>query len=124
MRIEVKIRVLVHGASGATGRLVVTQLIKRHFNTRIAIRISAVLPEEIEENQLLEIVRGNINVFTDSEMSNLIQDCNAVISCLGHNVTFKGMFGNPRYLVFDAIRSINETIKKTTDNKIKLIPTL
>jgi len=114
-------RVLVLGASGATGRLVVTQLIKRQINTRIAIRIGAVLPEEIEENPLLEIVRGNINEFTDSEMSNLLRDCNAVVSCLGHNVTFKGMFGNPRYLVFDAIRSISETIKKTTDNKIKLI---
>lgn len=114
-------RVLVLGASGVTGRLVVTQLIKRQINTRIAIRISAVLPEEIEEIPLLEIVRGNINEFTDSEMSNLLRDCNAVVSCLGHNVTFKGMFGNPRYLVFDAIRSISETIKKTTDNKIKLI---
>ena len=114
-------RVLVLGASGATGKLVVMQLIKRQINIRIAIRDSAVLPEEIQKNTLMEIVRGNISEFTDSEMSNLLRDCNAVISCLGHNVTFKGMFGNPRNLVFDAIRRISETIKKTEDKKIRLI---
>ncbi|MBI9097770.1 MAG: SDR family oxidoreductase [Spirochaetaceae bacterium] len=114
-------KVLVLGASGATGRLVLIQLIKRQINTRIVIRRNSVLPKEIEENPLLEIVRGNINQMTDSEMSDLLRDCNAVISCLGHNITFKGMFGNPRYLVFDAIRSISETIRETGDNKIKLI---
>jgi len=114
-------RVLVLGASGATGRLVVMQLIKKQINTRIAIRVSAVLPAEILENPLLEIVRGNINEFTDSEMGSLLRDCNAIVSCLGHNVTFRGIFGNPRHLVFDAIRRISETVKKTADKKVKLI---
>jgi len=114
-------RVLVLGASGATGRLVVMQLIKKQINTRIAIRVSAVLPAEILENPLLEIVRGNINEFTDSEMGSLLRDCNAIVSCLGHNVTFRGIFGNPRHLVFDAIRRISETVTKAADKKVKLI---
>ncbi|WP_236690371.1 NmrA family NAD(P)-binding protein [Guptibacillus hwajinpoensis] len=54
-------RVLVLGASGATGTHVVRQLIKRQVNTRILIRESAVLSEDIKENLLVEIMKGNIN---------------------------------------------------------------
>lgn len=112
---------LVLGASGATGKQVVRQLIKRHINTRILIRKSAVLPKDIQENPLVEIVKGNINELQDSEMHNLLRDCHVIISCLGHNVTLKGMFGKPRYLVFDAIKRISETVKKKADHRVKLI---
>jgi putative NADH-flavin reductase len=114
-------RVLVFGASGATGKLVVGQLIKRQVNVRIVIRAGAVLSEEVQENPLVEIIRGNINEFTDSETNNVLEDCNAVVSCLGHNITLKGMFGKPRYLVFDAIRGVNEIVKKKSDKKVNLI---
>lgn len=114
-------RVLVLGASGATGTHVVRQLIKRQINTRILIRESAVLSEDIKENLLVEIVKGNINELKDSEMNDLIRDCNVVISCLGHNVTFRGLFGKPHHLVFDAIKRISETIKENDGKKVKLI---
>jgi nucleoside-diphosphate-sugar epimerase len=114
-------RVLVLGASGATGSLVVRQLIRRKITTRILIRKSAVLPKEIIESQLIETVKGNINELDYSEMNHLVQNCNVVISCLGHNLSFKGMFGHPRYLVRDAIRSVCETVKKTANEKVKLI---
>ncbi|WP_062051790.1 NAD(P)-dependent oxidoreductase [Bacillus sp. JCM 19034] len=111
-------RVLVLGASGATGKLVVKQLIKRQINTRIIIRKSAVLHESIKESPLVEIVAGNINELDDLEMKRLTNDCDVVISCLGHNPTFKGMFGQPRDLVFQAIKRISETIE---NKKVKLI---
>ncbi len=114
-------RVLVLGASGVTGKQVVRQLIRRQINTRVLIRKSAVLPEDIQENPLVEIVKGNINELHDNEISNLLGDCNVIISCLGHNVTLKGMFGKPRYLVFDAIKRISETVKNKADKKVKLI---
>lgn len=113
-------KVLVLGASGATGNLVVKQLIKRQINTRIMVRKSAVLSEEVIDNTYVEIIKGNINEFNDSEMYHLISGCNIIISCLGHNVTLRGLFGKPRYLVSDAIRSIFEAAIKG-DNKIKLI---
>lgn len=114
-------RALVFGASGATGKLVVRQLIKRQVNVRIVIRAGAVLSKEVQENPQVEIIRGNINEFTDSEMNNILEDCNAIVSCLGHNITLKGMFGKPRNLVFDAIRGVNETVRKKADKKVKLI---
>ncbi|GJM77251.1 hypothetical protein HMSSN036_94670 [Paenibacillus macerans] len=110
-------RVLVLGASGATGQLVVRQFIKRQIHTRILIRKSAVLPKDLHEHPLVEIVKGNINELNDAEMNQLLRDCDVIISCLGHNLTLKGMFGKPRYLVFDAIKRICETVPK----RVKLI---
>jgi hypothetical protein len=91
-------KVLVLGASGATGRLVVMQLLKRQINTRIVVRESAILSAEILDHPLVEIERGNIAEFDDSEIIGLLQDCDAIVSCLGHNITLKGMFGKPRNL--------------------------
>ncbi|UOE94508.1 NAD(P)-binding oxidoreductase [Alkalihalobacillus sp. LMS39] len=114
-------RVLVLGASGATGTLVVKQLMKRQINTRILIRNSAVLSKEIQECPSVEIVKGNINELDDYEIYDLISECNVIISCLGHNMTLKGIFGKPRYLVFDAIKRISETVKNKANRKVKLI---
>jgi len=114
-------KVLVLGASGATGKLVVGQLIKRKISTRILIRESSVVPKEVLENPLVETIKGNINELNPSEMNNLILDCDMMVSCLGHNMSLKGMFGQPRYLVFDALRIISETVKNSTNKKIKMI---
>ena len=114
-------KVLVLGASGATGKLVVSQLIKRNIETRILIRKNAVLPIEIIENSLVEIVKGNINELDNTEMNKLVQNCNIFISCLGHNVSLKGMFGKPRYLVLDAIRNLYENLKNSPNEKVKII---
>jgi len=113
-------KVLVLGASGATGKLVVKQLIKRQINTRIIVRKSAILPQGIIDNPLVEVIIGNINELNDYELNQLISGRNVIISCLGHNVTFKGLFGKPRYLVRDAVRRVCE-VAKNTDNRIKLI---
>jgi len=113
-------KVLVLGASGATGKLVVKQLIKRQINTRIIVRKSTTLPQDIIDNPLVEVIKGNINELNDTELNQLISGSNVIISCLGHNVTLRGLFGEPRYLVFDAVRRVCEAAKYT-DNKIKLI---
>lgn len=114
-------RVLVLGASGATGTHVVRQLIKRQTSTRILIRETAVLSTDVTESPLVEVVKGNIHELTDSEMCDLVRDCSVIISCLGHNVSFKGMFGKPYHFVSDAIRRMSETIKENGEGKVKLI---
>ncbi|MGG6312414.1 NAD(P)-dependent oxidoreductase [Paenibacillus macerans] len=114
-------RVLVLGASGATGKQVVRQFIKRQIHTRMLIRESAVLPKDVQEHPLVEIVKGNINELNEADMNQLLRDCDVIISCLGHNLTLKGMFGKPRYLVFDAIKRICETVPKRADKRVKLI---
>ena len=65
-------KALVLGASGATGKLIIRQLIKRNISTRILIRKSAVLPKEIVENPLVETVIGSINELDPSEIDHLV----------------------------------------------------
>lgn len=50
-------------------------------------------------------------------MSEYIADCQAVASCLGHNLTRKGLFGKPRNLVTDTVRLLCEAILRTTPEK-------
>jgi len=114
-------KALVLGASGATGKLVVMQLIKRKIPTRILVRKTAVLPKEIIEDSLIETVTGNINELNQAETDQLVQNCNVIISCLGHNISLKGMFGQPRYLVLAAIRSVRETVRGTKNMSVKFI---
>jgi len=114
-------RVLVLGASGATGSLVVKQLIRRKIQIRILIRKTAIVHREIIDNPLVETVKGNINELDPSQMNQLVHNCEVVISCLGHNLSFKGMFGKPRSLVQDAVRSVCETVNKGANEKLKLI---
>ncbi len=109
------VKVLVLGASGATGRLVVTQLFRRNIIARIVVRRNASLPEEIRKNHMIEIVRGNISEFDDATNVALIEGCDAVVCCLGHNITLKGLFGQPRMLVYGALKNICDAI--VTDSK-------
>ncbi|MBI5021707.1 MAG: SDR family oxidoreductase [Ignavibacteriales bacterium] len=114
-------RILVLGASGATGRLVVKQLINRNVKVKIVVRKNSMVLTEFLNHELIETVVGNIAEFDLNKNIDLINDCNAVISCLGHNISFKGMFGKPRLLVTNSIRNICEAIEVAKKDKVKII---
>jgi len=50
-------------------------------------------------------------------MADYIKDCQAVASCLGHNLTWKGIYGKPRKLVTNAVRLLCDAIKKNSPEK-------
>jgi nucleoside-diphosphate-sugar epimerase len=102
---------LVVGASGATGRLLVQQLLDRGESVRIIVRTEAGLPPAIRNHENLRIIRANLLDLDDAALSRHVRGCDAVASCLGHNITFKGMFGHPRRLVTDAVRKLCNAIK-------------
>jgi nucleoside-diphosphate-sugar epimerase len=104
-------KALVLGASGATGKLVLRQLIKNNIDVRIVVRESAFIPIYVSENNTIEIVKGNINDFEIAKIKELVKDCDAVICCLGHNISFKGIFGPPRQLVYNTVVRIIEAIQ-------------
>lgn len=114
-------KVLVLGASGATGRLVVKRLLEREVETRIVVRNISGISENHQRNPLLEIIVGNISEFDSDQYSTLTADCDAVVSCLGHNITLKGVFGKPRRLVLNCIENICNAIMANKNGKIKLI---
>ena len=114
-------KVLVLGASGATGNLVVRQLINNNVNVKVVVRSGNNKLNDLMDNEHMEVVVGNISELDLIKNTELINDCDAVISCLGHNISFKGLFGKPRMLVSDSIKNICNAIGRSKKDKVKLI---
>ena len=115
---------LVLGASGATGKLVVARLLERNVPVRIVVRETAILPDTIKGNKNLEIVKANIDALDVNEIKRLIQDCDSIVCCLGHTISFKGLFGPPRRLVAHAVKKITAAITSlNTAKKLVLMST-
>jgi len=114
-------KVLFLGATGATGSLVVKQLLNRNVNVKAVARKDSKALNELMNNDLLEIVIGNISEFDLNKNLELINDCDIVVCCLGHNINFKGLFGKPRMLVSDSIKNICNAIERSNKEKVKLI---
>ncbi len=106
-------KVLVVGASGATGSKLVEQLLLENHKVKVIVRSPEKLPESWKTNPNLEIINASLLALSDTEMLEIVSDCDAVASCLGHNLTFKGVYGKPRRLVTDATRGLCNAIKST-----------
>lgn len=102
--------VLVVGASGATGRRLVKQLLDRGSHVRAVIRESTALPEELQAHDRLAVIRSTLLELTDAELQGLTEGCQSVASCLGHNMSWRGVFGEPRRLVTDVVRRLSKAI--------------
>ncbi len=102
---------LVVGASGATGRLLVEQLLNRGQNVRVIVRSPDKLPEVLTNHDTLSVICASVLELSDAEMSQHVSGCRAVASCLGHNMSLKGLYGHPRRLVTDATRRLCHAIK-------------
>jgi nucleoside-diphosphate-sugar epimerase len=115
-------KALVLGASGATGRLLVKLLLQKDVEVIAIVRNANSLTNIESSHPNLQIVEAEISKISESDLSQYLRECDAVLSCLGHNLTFKGIFGNPKRLVTDAIYKVVKTIKSiNTNNKIKII---
>ena len=113
---------IVVGASGATGRLLVEQLLCRGHKVKIVVRSLDSLPESISSHDNLSVIRASVLDLSDTEMARLVKGCDAVASCLGHNLSFRGIFGRPRRLVTDATRRLCNAIKSTRpENRVKFV---
>ena len=113
---------LVVGASGATGRLLVEQLLNQGEKVKIIVRSLGSLPDSLTRNNQLTITEATLLDMTNAELLSQVQECRAVVSCLGHNLSFKGMFGHPRRLVSDGTQRLCAAIEKTSpDIPVKYI---
>ena len=104
-------KVFVAGASGATGRRLVAQLLDRGAQVTAVVRSTASLPEDLRNHANLSLIQASLLELSDGELAQLVDGCDAVASCLGHNLTLKGIFGPPRRLVTDATRRLCSAIK-------------
>ena len=108
---------LVVGASGATGRLLVQQLLARGEHVRIIVRSTDKLSDEITGHDNLFVIRASVLDLSGDELAQCVSGCGAVASCLGHNMSFRGLFGPPRRLVTDATRRLCSAIKASKPRK-------
>jgi len=113
---------LVVGASGATGSKLVEQLLNNKQKVKVVVRSVNKLPEDWKNNDWLTIIEGSVLEISEEDMAVHLKDCDAVASCLGHNMNLKGIFGAPQKLVTDAVRLLCNAIKKNTvDKPIKFV---
>ncbi len=108
---------LLVGASGATGKLLTEQLLESGQRVKIVVRSTSSIPKNWNNNEQLTIIKGSITEITLEEISEHISDCQSVASCLGHNMTWKGIYGKPRDLVTTSVTLLCKAITKNAPGK-------
>ncbi len=103
--------ILVAGASGATGRQLVEQLLNRGEQVKVIVRSPEKFHEVVPPSDRLTVIKASILTLTEAELAQHVNGCDAVASCLGHNITLKGVFGPPYRLVTDATRRLCQAIQ-------------
>jgi len=130
-----KNKVLVVGATGATGKHVVRVLLDRGDTTVVAVTRSKEKLMDLllklnddddakdkdddanekkkRENNLI-VKEAAIADLSPEELKALTEGCNAIVSCLGHNMTFKGMYRDG-YWLRDAVQGLTENMPKAEE---------
>ncbi len=103
--------ILLLGGTGRTGRRVLEQLLGRGFAVRAIVRSRAGLPAGALANPDLTVIDADLLSLTDEDLQRHLRGCDAVISCLGHFLSLKGVFGPPRDLVTRATSTLCRTIE-------------
>lgn len=103
---------LVVGATGMTGRHLVEQLLDKNHTVRVIARSPHILSKEILTSPNTTVIEASVLDLTDEDLAEHVRNCDAVVSCLGHVMDFKGMFGAPRKLCTDATRRLCNAIEK------------
>lgn len=99
--------IVIVGASGATGRLLVRQLLDQGHTVKAVVRSTGALPQ----HERLMLIEASVLNLSDADMAAHLHDCDAVASCLGHNLTWRGLFGPPRRLVTEATRRLCQAVQ-------------
>ncbi|CAB9521108.1 expressed unknown protein [Seminavis robusta] len=112
---------LVVGATGATGRWVVKLLLDQGQNVKVVVRSKKKMLNILEEMgtkdaDRLSITEASLLDLSDAEMQDQVKDCNAVVSCLGHTLDFKGLWGHPRKLVTQATKRLTAAIAEASSS--------
>jgi len=104
--------VLLVGGTGRTGQCVLKQLLGRGTNVHIIVRSAKKLSQIDIDNKNLTVTEANLLSLTDEDLQRYVSGCDAVISCLGHVLSFRGIYGQPRDLVSRATKRLCQTVEK------------
>jgi len=104
-------KVMVLGATGATGSLVINELLKQKNDVIAMVRSADNLPISVLESNHVQVIEAEIAHMSIEDLSAIMNGCDTVISCLGHNLTFKGIYGQPRKLVTQAVEKVYKALQ-------------
>jgi NAD(P)-dependent dehydrogenase (short-subunit alcohol dehydrogenase family) len=114
--------VLLVGGTGRTGRRVLEQLLERGVSVRAIVRSASRLPEGIADDPRLTVVEADILSLSGEDLVARVRGCDAVISCLGHVISIKGVLGPPHDLVTRATARLCQAIRDSQpDAPVKYI---
>jgi len=111
---------LVLGATGATGKWLCDLLLKDGVKVTAIVRSRDRLPENIQNHANLTIVEHPDPLKMDKdEWKRHLAGVDSVASCLGHNLTFKGVYLPPYLLCHDTAKKvvgIMDEMNQTSDD--------
>jgi hypothetical protein len=102
---------LLVGGTGRTGARVLQQLLSCGVSVRAIVRSADRLPKGAAQDPRLDVVVADLLSLSDETLLGYVRGCDAVISCLGHVLSFKGIFGPPRDLVTAATTRLCRAIE-------------
>ena len=114
-------KILIVGSTGATGRLLVNQLLSKGHEVKAFARNNTKFSTEIINHKKFDVIGTSVLDMSEEELENHTKECDAIVSTLGHNLSFKGMFGNPRQLVTDSIKKLCKVSENTKNKPVKII---
>jgi nucleoside-diphosphate-sugar epimerase len=91
--------VLLVGGTGRTGRRVLEQLLSRGISVRAIARSIGKLPAGAAEDPNVALVEASLLSLREEDLQRHLRGCDAVVSCLGHVISVKGVLGPPHDLV-------------------------
>ena len=95
----------------------VEELLNYKQNVKVIVRLPEKLPDTIKNQEGLSMISASVLDLSDKEMADQVAGCNAVASCLDHNLTFKGIYGKPRKLVTEVTQRLCMAVKANKSEK-------
>lgn len=113
--------VLLLGATGRTGGRVLAELLAREVAVRAIVRTAARLSAATRADPRLLVREASLLELDDAAWVELVAGCDAVISCLGHVLDLRGIFGPPRDLVTQAMARVRRAIEVVRPVRVVLM---
>lgn len=96
--------VLLLGATGRTGSLVLRELLGRGVAVRAVVRSAARLPADVADAPRLTVVEADLASAPTEAWRPHVAGVTAIVVCLGHPESLRGVFGPPRDLIEGMVR--------------------
>ena len=97
------------------------QLLEKGHEVKAFARNITKFSTEIITHKKFDVIGTSVLDMSEEELENHNKGCDAIVSTLGQNLSFKGMFGNPRQLVTDSIKKLCKVSENTKNKPVKII---